>query len=40
MDEYSNLLEEFKNKNGYGFKSEIKGILKGLGFNDEDLIRM
>jgi len=37
MDEYAHLLEEFNNLNGYGFKSEIKGVLKGLGFNDEDM---
>ncbi len=34
MDEYAALCEEFENKNGYGYKSEIKGVLKGLGFND------
>ncbi|HSH36518.1 ABC-F family ATP-binding cassette domain-containing protein, partial [Schnuerera sp.] len=33
---YSNLLEEFSDKNGYGFKSEIKGVLKGLGFKEEE----
>lgn len=37
MEEYSNLTEEFTKKNGYGFKSEIKGVLKGLGFDDEDM---
>jgi len=37
MKEYSQLLEEFNEKNGYGFKSEIKGVLKGLGFDDEDM---
>ncbi|CCQ94598.1 Uncharacterized ABC transporter ATP-binding protein YdiF [[Clostridium] ultunense Esp] len=36
MAEYSNLLEEFNNKNGYGYKSEIKGVLKGLGFKEEE----
>lgn len=35
MDEYSVLLEKFQNSNGYGFKSEIKGVLKGLGFKEE-----
>jgi len=35
MDEYAHLMEEFQNKNGYGFKSEIKGTLKGLGFSEE-----
>lgn len=37
MDEYSNLSEKFIESNGYGYKSTIKGTLKGLGFNDEDL---
>lgn len=23
--------------NGYGYKSEAKGVLKGLGFSDEDM---
>jgi len=36
MNKYSVLLEEFNEKNGYGFRSEIKGILKGLGFLDEE----
>lgn len=36
MDEYSHLSEKFTNLNGYGYKSEIKGILKGLGFLEED----
>ncbi len=35
MDEYAHLMEEFQNKNGYGYKSEIKGALKGLGFNED-----
>lgn len=37
MNEYSQLLEEFDNLNGYGYKSEIRGVLKGLGFQDEDM---
>lgn len=37
MDEYSSKLENFASLNGYGYKSEAKGILKGLGFNDEDM---
>jgi len=36
MDEYSNKLEEFSAQNGYGYKSEAKGILKGLGFSEDD----
>ena len=37
MNEYSHKLELFADKNGYGYKSEAKGVLKGLGFSDEDL---
>ncbi len=36
MHKYSLLLEEFNEKNGYGFRSEIKGVLKGLGFIEEE----
>lgn len=37
MSKYSALLEEFTTLNGYGFKSEIKGVLKGLGFSDNEM---
>ena len=37
LNEYSILLEEFNNQNGYGYRSEIKGVLKGLGFSDEEM---
>ncbi|WMM24131.1 ABC-F family ATP-binding cassette domain-containing protein [Tissierella sp. MB52-C2] len=37
MEEYANMSEKFLSLNGYGYKSEIKGTLKGLGFKDEDL---
>lgn len=36
MTEYSNLSESFTELNGYGYKSEIRGVLKGLGFEDDD----
>lgn len=36
MAEYAELSELFTSKNGYGYRSEIKGALKGLGFNEED----
>ena len=36
MDEYGHMLEEFTALNGYGYKSEIRGVLKGLGFVEED----
>lgn len=35
MDEYSKLLERFSDLNGYGFKSEVNGVLKGLGFSED-----
>ena len=37
MNEYSHKLEVFSDINGYGYKSEAKGVLKGLGFSDEDM---
>ncbi|MEG0180620.1 MAG: ABC-F family ATP-binding cassette domain-containing protein [Terrisporobacter sp.] len=37
MNDYSHTLETFASKNGYGYKSEAKGVLKGLGFKDEDM---
>ncbi|MGX4598217.1 ABC-F family ATP-binding cassette domain-containing protein [Faecalimicrobium sp. JNUCC 81] len=37
MNEYSHKLELFSDLNGYGYKSEAKGVLKGLGFNDTDM---
>ena len=37
MNEYSKKLELFSELNGYGYKSEVKGILKGLGFSDSDM---
>ncbi|MDR7869414.1 MAG: ABC-F family ATP-binding cassette domain-containing protein [Tissierellaceae bacterium] len=36
MNDYAELSEEFQAKNGYGFKSEIRGTLIGLGFKEED----
>lgn len=37
MNTYSNLLEKFNALNGYGVESQIKGVLKGLSFEDEDM---
>ncbi|RDY25536.1 ABC transporter ATP-binding protein [Romboutsia weinsteinii] len=37
MNEYSHKLESFSDMNGYGYKSEAKGVLKGLGFSDSDM---
>lgn len=36
MDTYSRLNHEFELQNGYAYKSEITGVLKGLGFEEED----
>lgn len=33
---YTRLTHEFESKNGYSYKSEVTGILKGLGFSEED----
>jgi ATP-binding cassette subfamily F protein 3 len=37
MKEYAHMLEKFNELNGYGYRSEIKGVLKGLGFSEEDM---
>lgn len=34
MDSYSKMSEQFEEKEGYSFKSLIKGVLRGLGFSD------
>ncbi|MBU9728726.1 ABC-F family ATP-binding cassette domain-containing protein [Lachnospiraceae bacterium ASD4241] len=36
MGTYTRLTHEFELKNGYAYKSEITGVLKGLGFGEED----
>lgn len=36
MEEYGHLSDEFTALNGYGYKSEIKGVLRGLGFEEDD----
>ena len=36
MDEYSHKMELFSAINGYGYKSEAKGVLIGLGFKESD----
>lgn len=33
---YSNMQEQYKLNNGFGYRSQIKGVLKGLGFPQED----
>ena len=39
MQEYSLLTEQFEAQNGYGFRSEVRGVLNGLGFYGEDFHR-
>ena len=36
MNRYTNLNHEFEMNNGYAYKSQITGVLKGLGFTEED----
>ncbi|MCT4605087.1 MAG: ABC-F type ribosomal protection protein [Marinisporobacter sp.] len=36
METYAHKSEEFQNKNGYGYRSELRGVLKGLGFSEEE----
>lgn len=36
LNQYTRLTHEFESKNGYAYQSEVTGILKGLGFMEED----
>lgn len=36
MNTYTRLTHEFELQNGYAYKSELTGVLKGLGFGEED----
>ena len=36
MNAYTRLTHEFELENGYAYKSELTGVLKGLGFSEED----
>ncbi len=36
MKKYSDLNHRFEMENGYAYKSEITGVIKGLGFSEED----
>ena len=36
MNTYTRLTHEFELENGYAYKSELTGVLKGLGFTEED----
>ncbi len=37
MDTYADLTQRFEQNNGYACQSEVTGVLKGLGFSQEDL---
>ena len=39
LDTYNRLQSEFEDKNGYACESEITGVLKGLGFSEEDFAK-
>ncbi len=39
MDSYARISHEFELRNGYAYKSEITGVLKGLGFTEEDFTK-
>ncbi|MDO5133180.1 MAG: ABC-F family ATP-binding cassette domain-containing protein [Eubacteriales bacterium] len=36
IESYTNLLHRFERMNGYAYKGEIVGVLRGLGFSDEE----
>ena len=36
MEQYSRLQQEFEEMDGYSCKSRINGVLKGLGFSEEE----
>lgn len=39
LKQYSNYTHQFETANGYAYKSEVIGILKGLGFSEDDFSR-
>lgn len=39
MDTYSSLTHAFESANGYAYKSELTGVLKGLGFAEDEFTR-
>lgn len=38
LEKYHALSDDFQRKNGYAYKGEVTGILKGLGFTEEDFL--
>ena len=39
MNLYASLTHQFETENGYAYRSELTGVLKGLGFAEEDFTR-
>lgn len=39
MDSYASLTQAFESANGYAYKSELTGVLKGLGFTEDEFTR-
>ena len=39
LNEYTRLNHTFELQNGYAYKSEVTGVLKGLGFTEDDFVR-
>lgn len=39
MEQYTRFVHQFEAENGYAYKSEVTGVLKGLGFLNEDFSR-
>ena len=40
LETYNRMMSEFETKNGYAYESEIVGVLKGLGFTEEEFSKM
>lgn len=39
LNQYNSLHHEFELKDGYAYRSEVSGVIRGLGFSEEDLSR-
>ena len=40
LSDYTNLMHSFEQSDGYAYKSEVVGVLKGLGFSEDEFGRM
>lgn len=40
LDTYHRMMSQFEAQNGYAYESELTGVLKGLGFQEEDFDKM